>query len=55
MKFYNIQLMTVGLLVIEGRISYRRLKREFDLDDAYLEDLRHELIQVRQLAIDHDE
>src|SRR6202040_2506075 len=40
-----------GLLCLEKRVSYRRLRREFGLDDETLEDLRHELI-VKRLAVD---
>jgi class 3 adenylate cyclase/predicted ATPase/energy-coupling factor transporter ATP-binding protein EcfA2 len=43
----------VGLLVLEQRLSYQALKRLCDLDDAYLEDIKVELIDVRQLARDH--
>jgi class 3 adenylate cyclase/tetratricopeptide (TPR) repeat protein len=41
----------VGLLYLEKRVSYRRLKKEFGLDDETLEDVRHELI-VKRLAVD---
>jgi hypothetical protein len=37
-----------------GRVSYRALKRQFDLDEAYLEDLKAEIIRVHQLAVDQD-
>ena len=30
------------------------LKRQFQLDDAYLEDLKAEIIEARQLAVDQD-
>jgi predicted ATPase/class 3 adenylate cyclase len=40
--------------VRERRVTYRALKREFDLDDAFLEDLREELIVAKRLAIDED-
>jgi hypothetical protein len=43
-----------GLLCLEKRVSYRRLRREFGLDDETLEDLRHELI-VKRLAVDEGE
>jgi hypothetical protein len=32
-------------------VSYRRLQKEFGLDDERLEDVRHELI-VKRLAVD---
>ena len=38
----------------EGRVSYRILKRQFALDDEALEDLKYELIEVRELALDKD-
>ena len=50
MKFYEILLMTIGLLCHKRRISCRALKRQFDLEDEYLEDLKFELIQVEKLA-----
>jgi hypothetical protein len=41
----------VGLLYLEKRVSYRRLRKEFGLDDDTLKDVRHELI-VKRLAVD---
>src|SRR5262249_32319123 len=38
----------------DKRITYRALKRQFDLDDAYLEDLKAEIIQAKKLAVDED-
>jgi class 3 adenylate cyclase len=37
-----------------GRLTYGALKRQFNLDDAYLEDLKNELIYGQQLARDED-
>ena len=42
------------LLQREGRVSYRALRRRFDLDEEYLEDLKAEIIQAKKLAIDED-
>src|SRR5712691_10781232 len=42
------------LLQSKGRVAYRALKRRFDLDDAYLEDLKAELIDAEQVARDED-
>ena len=53
MGFSHVLHAAIGLLVIEGRLSYRRLQLEFDLTDAQLEALRFELIQVKGLAVDH--
>ena len=38
----------------KGRVAYRALKRRFNLDDAYLEDLKAELIDAEQVARDED-
>jgi hypothetical protein len=43
--------LVVGLLCLGKRVSYRRLRKEFGLDDETLEDVRHELIVMR-LAVD---
>src|SRR5690349_17584493 len=42
------------LLRREGRVSYRALKRRFNLDDEYLEDVRTELIDAKRVAVDED-
>jgi hypothetical protein len=42
----------IALLQHQGRVSYGALKRRFKLDDAYLEDLKVELIEAQQLARD---
>ena len=44
MRFFGIVTLTIALLQREGRITYRALKRGFELDAASLEDLRRELI-----------
>src|SRR5215471_2185472 len=44
----------VEVLRRERRISYRALRRRFGLDEEYLEDLKVELIQAKQLATDED-
>ncbi len=38
-------------MYLEKRVSYRRLRKEFGLDDETLDDVRHELI-VKRLAVD---
>ena len=35
-----------------GRVSYRVLRRQFELDDETLEELKEELIDVQQVAVD---
>ncbi|MSQ46992.1 MAG: hypothetical protein EXR78_01180 [Deltaproteobacteria bacterium] len=42
------------LLQSKGRGAYRALKRRFDLDDEYLEDLKSELIKAERVAVDED-
>ena len=42
------------LLRQRGRVTYRALKRRFDLEDAYLEDLKGELISAERVAADED-
>src|SRR5262245_23690883 len=54
MRFFEVLAQVVGLLVLEQRLSYQALKRLFELDDAYIEDLKVEIIEVRQLARDHE-
>jgi class 3 adenylate cyclase/predicted ATPase len=51
MRFFGIVTLAIALLQREGRITYRALKRGFELDDMSLEDLRRELI-FRRLARD---
>src|SRR5262245_16123418 len=52
MGFYEVLDRVVALLRERGRVTYRGLKREFQLDDACLEDLKKELIDAQRLAVD---
>jgi TOMM system kinase/cyclase fusion protein len=52
MTFYEVLEQVIALLQRHGRVSYRALKRQFDLDDDYVDDLKAELIDARQLAAD---
>src|SRR5262245_60310295 len=54
MDFYGVLDQVLALLRQRGRVSYRALKRQFDLDDAYLDDLKVEIIEVYQCAVDQD-
>jgi hypothetical protein len=54
MRFYEVLTQIIGLLALERRVSYQALKRRFDLDDAYLADLKAEIIDVHRLAVDQD-
>ena len=54
MEFYEVLDQVVSLLQQRRRVSYSALKRQFGLDDAYLEDLKVELIEVLEQAADKD-
>src|SRR2546426_5261386 len=54
MEFEDVLAQTITLLQRQGRLSYGALKRRFQLDDAYLEDLKVELIEAQQLARDEN-
>ena len=54
MDFYAVLDQVLALLRQRGRVSYRALKRQFDLDDAYLDDLKVEIIEVHQCAVDQE-
>src|SRR5712691_948245 len=54
MTFDETLARVLELLQREGRVSYRALRRRFDLDEEYLEELKDELIQEKQLAVDED-
>lgn len=54
MRFFDVLAQVVGLLVLEQRLSYQAIQRQFDLDETYLEDIRREIVDVRQLAKDHE-
>src|SRR5215475_11728068 len=44
----------IALLRQRGRLTYRTLKRQFQLDDEALEDLKVELLKGQRLAADED-
>src|SRR5262245_24943401 len=53
MTFDDILDQAIAMLQRRKRLSYRALKRQFDLDDEYLEDLKLELINpTTTFAID---
>ena len=54
MNFYSVVDQAIALLRQRGRVTYRALKRQFDLDDEALADLTEELIYGQQLAADED-
>ena len=54
MTFDEMLAQVLALLQREKRVSYRALKRRFDLDDDALEDVKDELIYAKKLAVDED-
>jgi class 3 adenylate cyclase/tetratricopeptide (TPR) repeat protein len=50
--FNDVLSQTLVMLQQHGRVSYRALKRQFALDDAFLDDLKYELIEIQQRAVD---
>ena len=54
MTFYEVVRQVLELLRSQRRVSYRALKREFDIDDDYIEDLKEEIIEAQQLAVDEN-
>ncbi len=55
MDFYEVLDQVIDLLRNRGRVAYRALKRQFDLDDEDIEALKDELIYAQQLARDEDD
>jgi hypothetical protein len=54
MKFSEVVAQTLAWLQREGRVSYRALKLEFDLNDDVLGALKEEIIEAKCLASDEN-
>jgi class 3 adenylate cyclase len=52
--FDEVLAQVYELLRREGRVSYRALRRRFNLDEEYLEDVKAEIIQAKRLAMDEE-
>jgi hypothetical protein len=52
MTFDDILDQAIAMLQRRGRLTYRTLKRQFDLDDGALEDLKDEILYSQPHAID---
>ena len=52
MTFEEILDHAIAMLQRRGRLTYSTLKRQFQLDDAALDDLKNELIEGQRLAVD---
>lgn len=55
MTFDEILTQVITTLQRQGRVSYGALKRRFDLDDTYLQDVKDELIGAQRIAVDENE
>ncbi|HSF30861.1 MAG TPA: adenylate/guanylate cyclase domain-containing protein [Candidatus Tectomicrobia bacterium] len=54
MTFEDIVDQAIAMLQRRGRVAYRTLKRQFQLDDEALTDLKTEIIRAQRLAVDED-
>ena len=54
MTFDEVLAQVQELLQRQQRVSYRGLRRRFDLDDEFLEDLKEELIGAKRVATDEE-
>jgi class 3 adenylate cyclase len=55
MDFYEVVGQVLALLQRQGRVSYRALKRQFGIDDAFIEDLKEELLYTHASAVQAEE
>ena len=55
MDYEELVAKVIELLQREKRVPYRVLKRRFDVDDDYIEDLKIDLIEAKRLAIDEND
>ena len=54
MTYDEVLTQVLDLLRRDQRVAYRVLKRRFDLDDEYIEDLKADLIKAKRLAADEE-
>jgi class 3 adenylate cyclase len=52
MRFEEVLNEAVAMLQRQGRVAYRALKRQFDLDDGYLEDLKEAMLYAHPQVVD---
>src|SRR5215470_9523260 len=55
MDFYEVVGHVRALLQRQGRVSYRALKRQFGIDDDFIEDLKEELLYTHASAVQADD
>ena len=54
MTYDEVLTQVLDLLQRDQRVAYRVLKRRFDLDNEYIEDLKADLIKAKRLAADEE-
>src|ERR1700734_444359 len=52
MTFEEVLDQALAMLRRRGRVTYKALRRQFQIDDAFLEDLKEEIIKGQRLAVD---
>jgi hypothetical protein len=52
--FEEVVDQAIDMIERRGQVSYRMLRRQFNLNDDSLDDLKYELIEIQQLAVDQD-
>ena len=55
MEFYDVVGQVLELLQRQKRVSYRALKRQFGIDDDYIEDLKEEILYVHESVVEADD
>lgn len=54
MTFEEVLDQAIEMLRRRGRVTYRALQGQFGLDEAYLADLKAEIIEAQRLAVDEN-
>ncbi len=54
MTFEEILSQSSAILKKHGKVSYRALKRQFDIDDDFLDDIKYELVAIHKVAREED-
>ena len=54
MTFEEIVDRAIDMIQRRGQVSYRMIKRQFDLDDAVFEDLKDEILYSRPQIVDDE-
>jgi hypothetical protein len=55
MTFDKLLERVLAMLQRRGRVPYQALKRQVDLDGAYLKDVKADIVEVHQVAVDQDD